>query len=122
MKTILIVDDSRTTRSYHSAIVASAGYRVTTAVDGADGLEKLLSDRCDLIFTDLNMKGMDGYELVRRVRENAEFDEVPIVVISTAASEADKLKAITMGANLYLVKPCEPKSLVDHLHMMLGGP
>ena len=121
MKTILVVDDSRTTRSYHAAIAASAGYRVVTAVDGADGLEKLLAERCDLVLTDINMTGMDGYEFLRRARELPECEEVPIVIISTASREADKLKAFTLGANLYLVKPSEPQALLDHLQMMLGG-
>lgn len=121
MKTVLIVDDSRTTRSYHSAIAASAGYHVVTAIDGADALEKLLGQRCDLVLTDLNMTGMDGYEFVRRAREIPECDEIPIVVISTAAGEAEKVKAFTLGANLYLVKPSEPQALVEHLRMMLGG-
>lgn len=120
MKTVLIVDDSRTTRGYHESIIASGGYAVVTAVDGADGLEKLFAERIDLVLTDINMKGMDGYEFIRRARENPACDEVPIVIISTESRDADKLKGFTLGANLYIVKPSDPRALLDHVRMMLG--
>lgn len=122
MKTILIVDDSRTTRSYHAAIVGADGYRVVTATDGADGLEKLLTENCDLVLTDINMQGMDGYEFIRRAREIPEKEEVPIVIISTQSKDADRQQGFAAGANLYIVKPSAPDKLLDYIHMMLGEP
>ena len=121
MKSILIVDDSRTTREYHASIVASAGHKVVSASDGAEGLERLLEGRCDLVLTDINMKGMDGYEFIRRIRERPECDDVPIVIVSTEAQESDRLKGLRLGANLYIVKPSPPETLLAHVAMMLGG-
>lgn len=122
MKTILIVDDSRTTRSYHSAIVAAEGYRVVTASDGADGLEKLLGESVDLVLTDINMQGMDGYEFIRRAREIPEKEEVPIVIVSTQSKDADRAQGFAAGANLYIVKPSAPDKLLEYIHLMLGEP
>jgi len=120
MKTILIVDDSRTTRNYHAAIAKSSGYRVVTANDGADGLEKLLSQEIDLILTDINMQGIDGYEFIRRVRTSADHKDVPIVIISTEGQAADQSKGYAAGANLYITKPSEPELLIEYVKMMLG--
>lgn len=121
MKTILIVDDSRTTRNYHSAIVSSGGYHVVTATDGADGLEKLLSTPCDLVLTDINMQGIDGYEFIRRVRASPEHESLPIVIVSTEGQDRDRTKGFAAGANLYIVKPSAPATMLEYIHMMLGG-
>ncbi len=121
MKTILIVDDSRTSRQYHAAIVSSGGYQVVMAGDGAEGLEKLLMQECDLILTDINMKGMDGYELIRRVRATSGYARVPIVIVSTEGQDEDKSQGYAAGANLYVVKPSDPAALLSYVEMMLGG-
>ena len=69
MKTILVIDDSQTVRQYHSAIFQAAGFKVITAADGADGLEKFFQSPSDVVLTDINMAGMDGYEFIRRLRQ-----------------------------------------------------
>lgn len=121
MKTILIVDDSRTTRHYHAAIAASGGYEVVTASDGAEGMEKLLTRRCDLVLTDVNMEGLDGYEFIRRIRRMPEHRDLPVVIVSTEGQERDKSRGFEVGANLYVVKPSEPKALLRYIDMMLAG-
>jgi two-component system chemotaxis response regulator CheY len=120
VKSILIVDDSRTTRNYHAAITSSAGYRVVTANDGADGLEKLLTQQIDLILTDINMQGIDGYEFIRRVRASVGQEDIPIVIISTESLAKDQSKGYAAGANLYITKPSEPDVLLGYVKMMLG--
>jgi two-component system chemotaxis response regulator CheY len=120
MKTILIVDDSRTSRQYHSAIVSAAGYGVVLAADGGEGLEKLLKQTCDLILTDINMQGIDGYEFIRRVRASKDHAAVPVVIISTESQDDDKSKGYAAGANLYVVKPSDPGVLLGYVKMMLG--
>jgi len=121
MKKILIVDDSQLVRNFHSYIVQEAGFEVTTAVDGADGLEKCFRTRYDLILTDINMSGMDGYEFIRRLREDDQHDEIPIIIISTEGSDNDKLKGLTVGANLYLLKPSDATRIVQSIQMLLGA-
>jgi len=121
VKTILIVDDSRTSRQYHAAIVSAGGYQVVMACDGAEGMEKLLLHKCDLVLTDINMKGIDGYEFIRRVRASPDNAHVPVVIVSTESRAEDKSKGYGAGANLYVVKPSEPGALLECVRMMLEG-
>jgi len=117
---ILIVDDSDFVRNYHSYILQQAGFQVITAIDGSDGLEKLYSNPCDLVMTDVNMARMDGYEFIRRVRSDMQYLDLPIIIVSTEGESKDKTKGFQAGANLYLVKPCSPELMVENLRMMLG--
>jgi two-component system chemotaxis response regulator CheY len=66
------------------------------------------------------MQGMDGYEFIRRARQNPDYDEVPIIIISTEAKEGDKQKGFSAGANLYLVKPTDASRIVESMKMLLG--
>lgn len=118
-KTILIVDDSEFVRSYHSYILEQAQFRVITAVDGSDGLEKLYTNSCDLILTDINMGNMDGYEFIRRVRANGEYGSLPIIIVSTESEARDKTKGFEAGANLYIVKPSSPELMLENIRMIL---
>ena len=120
MKAVLIVDDSRTTRGYHEAILSSGGYRVVAASDGSEALERLFEEPFDLVLTDVNMPGMDGFELIRRIRANAEWAAMPVVILSTDVRDGERKKGYAAGANLYLGKPSSPESLLDHVQMMLG--
>lgn len=118
-KTILIVDDSEFVRSYHSYILEQAHFRVITAMDGSDGLEKLYSNACDLVLTDINMSNMDGYEFIRRVRAEGRYSLLPIIIVSTESEGRDKSKGFDAGANLYIVKPCSPETMVENIRMIL---
>ena len=118
---ILVIDDSQLVRNFHSYIVKEAGFDVTTAMDGADGLEKFFNTRFDIVLTDINMQGMDGYEFIRRVRQSGEHDHVPIIIVSTQGGENDKMKGFTAGANLFLVKPGDASKIVVSIKMLLGA-
>ena len=120
MNKILIVDDSQLVRNFHSYMVKEAGFEVTTAVDGADALEKCFRNHYDIILTDINMQGMDGYEFIRRLRMDDQYDDVPIIIISTEGRENDKLKGLKVGANLYLIKPSDATRIVKSIRMLLG--
>ena len=120
-KTILIVDDSEFVRSYHSYILEQAYYRVITAVDGSDGLEKLYTNPCDLVLTDINMSNMDGYEFIRRVRAERKYSSLPIIIVSTESEAKDKMKGFDAGANLYIVKPSTPEMMVENIRMVLNA-
>jgi two-component system chemotaxis response regulator CheY len=119
-RNVLIVDDSEFTRNYHSYILREANFETVTAVDGADALEKLYTQPFDLVLTDINMANMDGYEFIRRVRSNGDYDNLPIVIISTESESEDKSRGFLAGANLYIVKPTEPQSLIENISMVLG--
>lgn len=120
-KRVLVVDDSEFVRNYHSHILTQASFDVLTAVDGNDGLEKLYMHTCDLILTDINMGRMDGYEFIRRVRAEPQYEDLPIIIISTEADKSDKKKGFEAGANLYIVKPSEPAVMIENIRLVLSS-
>lgn len=121
-KHILIVDDSKTIRNLVSFILKKEGYRVTMAEDGLDGLEKLYAaNDIDLVISDINMPNMDGFTFIRTVREQEVYRNLPIVVLSTEGQEKDIKQGISLGANLYMVKPAQPQQMVRNIKMLLGG-
>jgi two-component system chemotaxis response regulator CheY len=113
------VDDSEFVRNYHSHILENAQFKVITAVDGSDGLEKLYTTACDLVLTDINMGNMDGYEFIRRVRAEGRYGVLPIIIVSTESEGQDKMKGFEAGANLYMVKPSSPEMMVENIRMIL---
>ncbi len=120
-KNILVVDDSEFVRNYHAHILVEADFDVLTAVDGNDGLEKLFSNRCDAILADINMGLMDGYEFIRRVRAEAQYEDLPIIVMSTESEDEDKMKGYEAGATLYLVKPSRPEVVIENIRLVLAN-
>jgi two-component system chemotaxis response regulator CheY len=120
-KRILIVDDSKTVRNLVAFIMKKEGFKVIIAEDGLDGLEKLYSEeKVDLIISDINMPRMDGFTFIRTVREQEAYRDVPIVVLSTEGQEKDIQKGLGLGANLYMVKPAQPETMVKNVKMLLG--
>ncbi len=115
-KHILFVDDSPTIRSSVSFCLRNAGYRVTEAVDGKDGLEKVQSfkdkgDTLSLIITDINMPQMDGITFISEVKET-EFKFIPILVLTTEAEESMIKKGRDAGASGWLLKPFQAEQLL----------
>ncbi len=120
-KHILVVDDSKTIRNLVGFVLSAEGFQVTFGVDGLDGLEKLYSmERVDLIVSDINMPRMDGFTFIQSLREQSAYKNVPIIILSTEGDQADINKGMALGANLYIVKPTEPKQLVRNIKMLLG--
>jgi two-component system chemotaxis response regulator CheY len=118
-KKVLIVDDSEFVRNYHAQVLSQANFDVLTAVDGNDGLEKLYSNSCDAILTDINMGQLDGYEFIRRVRAESRYDELPIIIVSTEGEELDQTKGFEAGANLYINKPLDPEVMIESIRLLL---
>jgi two-component system chemotaxis response regulator CheY len=118
---IMIVDDSKTIRNLLAFVVKSEGFKVTTAEDGLDGLEKLYSaGQVDLIVSDVNMPRMDGFTFIKTLREQDAYKDVPIIVLSTEGKERDIATGMSLGANLYMVKPAEPAKMIRSIKMLLG--
>ena len=120
-KHIMIVDDSKTIRNLLAFVVKSEGFKVTTAEDGFDGLEKLYSmGHVDLIISDVNMPRMDGFTFIKTLREQDAYKDVPVIVLSTEGKEQDIAMGMSLGANLYMVKPAEPAKMIRNIKMLLG--
>jgi two-component system chemotaxis response regulator CheY len=110
-KHILIVDDSPSMRTLLAMSLSAQGHQVETAEDGVHGLERLPEVMPDLLFTDINMPRMDGFGLIEAVRAQAQFDDMPILVLSTESSAEKKNRAFGAGASGWLVKPFDPERL-----------
>ncbi|MFI5305182.1 MAG: response regulator [Nitrospiria bacterium] len=102
-KKILIVDDSESIRNTFSQYVPGE-MEVYTAEDGAQGLNKLMTHKPDLIFSDLGMPNMDGFKFIAAIRKMEKFSKIPIVVISASEIFFDVNKALDLGANDYIEK------------------
>jgi len=119
-KTILTVDDSASIRQMVSFTLKSAGYDVTEAVDGQDGLDKAKSKTFDLVFTDQNMPRMDGLTLIKNLRSLTPYKTTPILMLTTEAGDAMKAQGRAAGATGWLVKPFDPSKLLEVVKKVIG--
>ncbi len=117
---VLIVDDSKIILSLHSYILETAGFDCDTALNGFEAYEMLLKNKYEILITDVNMPRMDGFTLTKKTRTIPECKDLPIIIISTEAEAKDKSKGMDAGANLYVVKPADPRALVMHVEMLLA--
>jgi two-component system chemotaxis sensor kinase CheA len=118
---ILVVDDSITTRTMERSILIAHGYRVMIAISGEDALEKVAADRFDLVISDVEMPGINGFELTRTLRGMDEYRDVPVVIVSSLSRDEDKRKAIAAGAQAYIVKGSfEQGSLLETVEALIG--
>jgi two-component system chemotaxis response regulator CheY len=92
---------------------------VTEADDGVDALRKLTGARFDIIITDINMPIMDGLKLVKRIRSDETYKNVPIIVVTTEGSQEDRSRALALGANAYITKPIQGPQVVAKVKELL---
>lgn len=116
---IMIVDDCQTTRKLLGHYLKSRGYAVVFAENGLDALEKLGTDNVNLIMTDLNMPYMDGMELIKTLRADPRFSEIPILMVTTENDESEREKAFNYGANGYVVKPVTGEAIAQNIKAIL---
>lgn len=119
-KSVLIVDDSAVIRNSLGFLLENEGFEVQTAANGIEGLEKVQTHQFDTIIADINMPQMHGYDLIKAIRTFAHYRDVPIIIITTEEEAADKRKGFEAGANLFLIKPTEPKKMVKYVKMFLN--
>lgn len=121
-QTIMIVDDSPTVLKFVSYSLKNSGFKVITASDGMDALEKISSiqENVDMVITDLNMPNMDGYELISTLRQNERFNTTPIIILSSEEDDADRQKGSEAGASAYLTKPFKSSVLLYEVSKFLS--
>lgn len=117
---ILTVDDSASIRMTTKIALTNAGYQVTEAVDGADGLSKAKSGTFDLIVTDLNMPNMNGLEMIEALRQSPAHTGIPIIFLTTESDADMKARAKAAGATGWVTKPFDPDHLVKIAKKVLG--
>ena len=119
-KQLLLVDaDPRSVRVLEVSL-KKAGYSVTTATDGADALSKIEFSVPDLILSDTRLPRLDGYELVRRLKEHAEFAQLPVVFLTSQKSIEDKIRGLELGVEDYLTKPIFVRELIARVNLLLA--
>ena len=109
---ILVVADFPDSREVYSKVLSLSGYQVEQAASGLEALERILVVQPELIILDVAMPGMDGWELVRRLKADARTRNTPIAVVTGAAYGTSPQRAKKAGCDAYLVKPCLPEALV----------
>lgn len=117
---ILTVDDSASIRLTTRIALTNAGYAVTEAVDGADGLSKMKTGSFDLIVTDLNMPNMDGLTMIRGLRQLPAYMGTPVIFLTTESDGDLKQQAKAAGATGWLTKPFDPETLIKIVRKVLG--
>ncbi|MBC8162628.1 MAG: hybrid sensor histidine kinase/response regulator [Roseiflexaceae bacterium] len=119
---LLVADDSFTTRELISSILESAGYEVATAVDGLDALDKLRGASYDLVVSDVEMPRVDGFQLTARLRQELGLRELPVVIVTSLASEAHRRQGLEAGAQAYIVKSqFDQSNLLETIRQLLGS-
>jgi two-component system chemotaxis sensor kinase CheA len=119
-KIILMAEDSMTTRIQMKRILEGAGYEVVAAMDGMDAFTKLGVRPFDALVSDILMPNMDGLTLTAKVRQDKKYKELPIILVTSLASEEDKRKGVEAGANAYITKPAfDQKMLLDTLRRLI---
>jgi two-component system, chemotaxis family, sensor kinase CheA len=103
-RVVLLAEDSIATRTQEKRILESAGYEVITAVDGLDGFNKLTSRNFDAVISDIQMPNMDGLTFTEKIRKIPKYNELPIILVTSLASDEDKRRGAQAGANAYITK------------------
>ena len=118
---VLVVEDSPTMRQLIVfALKRIRGFQIVEANDGVDALKKLSTEKFDLILTDINMPIMDGLKLVSMVRNDPNYKETPIIVITTEGATEDRERALALGANEYITKPIQTMKILETVKKLMS--
>jgi two-component system, chemotaxis family, chemotaxis protein CheY len=120
MKSIMVVDDSKVVRKLILNILSKRDFSCIEAENGIEALEKLVANKVDLIISDLNMPKMSGLELVKTIRSNDLYNDIPVLMLTTETNEQDKASCLDAGVNIYLAKPLPPGDLLGQIDSLLA--
>ncbi|GBE53536.1 polar-differentiation response regulator DivK [bacterium BMS3Bbin14] len=118
-KKILVVDDNLDSRELVIKILKNKGLQLVEAVDGEDALEKVTTERPDLILMDISLPKIDGYEVTRRLKSDQNFAAIPIIALTAHAMKGDREKALAAGCEGYITKPINIHDLYDRIKPFL---
>ena len=116
---ILVVDDEPHLVEILANRLRANHYEVSTAVKGQEGLVKARQEKPDLILLDILMVDMDGYQVLRQLKESPETKTIPVMMLTVKKWSEDIQKAVNSGAVDYVVKPFEPRTLLEKIHQVL---
>lgn len=116
---ILLVEDDPGAIRLVRYILEQEGYEVLTAPNGVEGLRKAREEDPDLLILDVMLPGLDGFELCRRLRADAQTAGLPVLMLSAKTQEIDETTGLKMGADAYLAKPADPSEIVARVGTLL---
>ena len=118
---ILVCDDERHIVRLIQVNLERQGYQVTTAFDGKEGLEKIRSEKPDLVVLDVMMPYMDGFEVLKSLRREPETEAIPVIMLTAKAQDKDVFEGYHYGADMYLTKPFNPMELVTFVKRIMDN-
>jgi len=118
-KRILLVEDQEDARRIVRDLLAVSDYELVEATTGEDGLVLAERERPDLILMDIQLPGLDGYEVTRRIKANPALNHIPIIAVTSYALSGDDQKAYAAGCNGYVTKPFSPRVLLAKIREYL---
>lgn len=119
-KTVLLVEDNEDNRIVYSTILKHYGYRVVEALNGEEGISKARSEKPDVILMDISIPIIDGWEATQVLKHDPGTRDTPIIALTAHALASDREKAMEVGCDGYLAKPCEPRQVVAEVSRVLG--
>jgi len=121
-KLILLVEDNEDNRIVYSTILKHFGYEVIEALNGEEGIAKARSQQPDLVLMDISIPVIDGWEATQVLKQDPTTKHIPIIALTAHALASDREKAMEVGCNGYLAKPCEPRAVVAEVQRFLRRP
>lgn len=118
-KTVLVIEDHEDNRRIMRDLLTSKGYEVIEAVNGLKGVDAAETYHPDLILLDIQLPGIDGYEVTRRIKANPNLQKIPIIVVTSYAMSGDDVKAFEAGCDAYVAKPFSPRVLLAKIREYL---
>jgi len=115
---ILVVDDAATDRMNLQKILTDAGYQVVAAASGQEAIDKASIEQPDLIFLDIVMETMDGYQACRKLTTGEETKDIPVIMVSGNSQEVDRLWARKQGAKAYITKPYTAEDITNQIQKL----
>jgi len=122
VKKIVLAEDEPQIARLIEFKLKKEGYEVTWKENGEEALKAIKADKPDLILLDVMMPVMDGYEVLRRLKEDENLKSIPVVMLTARAQEKDVVKGIDLGAEDYITKPFHPAELLARVKRILGKP
>jgi len=111
--TVVLIDDSNTIRRSGEIFLSQAGCKVVLAEDGFDGLYKVVDAQPDIIFVDVMMPRLDGYQTCALIKNHHEFRNIPVVILTSKDTLFDRARGKLVGSDQYLIKPFNKKTLIE---------
>jgi CheY-like chemotaxis protein len=121
-KLVLLVEDNEDNRIVYSTILKHFGYDVSEALNGEEGIAKARSQQPDLVLMDISIPVIDGWEATQVLKHDPATRHIPIIALTAHALASDREKAMEVGCDGYLAKPCEPRAVVAEVQRFLGRP